>query len=466
MVSPGISMEEDGMDFALSQALDIIEAEESLNELSLTQTVELYEVEPADFGEFSMLQEFDAIIPDDIQENKRFASPVEEEEIDNIKKSYESKNTRKNTNWSVSTFQEWRKNRIQITEASMPELTLTTNETEMNDIMTRFVLESRRKDGAQYPPRSLYQLCVGVLRYLRENGNSLNFLDEKNLNFQGFRRALSAKMSELTAQGVGVIKRQAEPLSEKDEKILWEKNILGNSSSKSLLNSVFFYNCKLFGLRSVDEHRNLSIDQFELHDDGNERPYIIFKGRISKTYKGGLNQRNISPKIIKHMFCDDELYNVYKEYVCLILSLDSDPTAPFYRRALDGRKFSKQCIGVNRLSTMMKSMCQEGGLEGNCTNHSGKRTCATALYQAGIEEQEIMARTGQRSIESVRQYKRASDEIVMEVSNVLEPKRIKIKSEEATSTISASASPDPPPSMDTDVPGPIFTHCTFNFGGF
>lgn len=37
-------MEEDGLDFALSQALDIAEAGESLNEMSLTQTVEVYKV--------------------------------------------------------------------------------------------------------------------------------------------------------------------------------------------------------------------------------------------------------------------------------------------------------------------------------------------------------------------------------------------------------------------------------------
>jgi hypothetical protein len=42
----------------------------------------------------------------------------------------------------------------------------------------------------------------------------------------------------------------------KEKKKLWEKNILGNFTSKSLLNAVFFYNCKLFGLREVDEHRS------------------------------------------------------------------------------------------------------------------------------------------------------------------------------------------------------------------
>ena len=51
------------------------------------------------------------------------------------------------------------------------------NEIEINEWMTScFVLEARRKDGG--PPRSLYQFCVGLLRYNREKGNESNFLDE------------------------------------------------------------------------------------------------------------------------------------------------------------------------------------------------------------------------------------------------------------------------------------------------
>uniref|UniRef100_K1PTS8 Uncharacterized protein n=1 Tax=Magallana gigas TaxID=29159 RepID=K1PTS8_MAGGI len=77
-----------------------------------------------------------------------------------------------------------------------------------------------------------------------------------------------------------------------------------------------------------------------------------------------------------------------------------------------------------------------------------------------------MARTVHRSIESVRQYKRASDDMMKEVSTVLEPKRFR-KSDEPTSTITTT-SLDSPRSMDIDnsASGPIFTNCTFNFGGF
>lgn len=69
----------------------------------------------------------------------------------------------------------------------------------------------------------------------------------------------------------------------------------------------------------------------------------------------------------------------------------------------------------------MKTITQKGGLKGNFTNHSGKRTCATQLYMNGVSEQEIMRRTGHRCEKSVRKYKRSSEQIEMDVSKILDP---------------------------------------------
>ena len=76
----------------------------------------------------------------------------------------------------------------------------------------------------------------------------------------------------------------------------------------------------------------------------------------------------------------------------------------------------------------MKNMCAMTGIPGYFSNHSGKRTCVMALYKAGVPEQEIMGRSGHRFVENVRKYQRPSSEILMEISNTLEPvttKRIK-----------------------------------------
>ena len=103
----------------------------------------------------------------------------------------------------------------------------------------------------------------------------------------------------------------------------------------------------------------------------------------------------------------------------------------FYRRPLAGPKirYSSQPVGVNILDTFMKEIANKGGLKGNFTNHSGKRTCATSLYTSGIDEQEIMARTGHRSTNAVRKYKQTSDEIRKSVSLSLDPNATFVKTQ-------------------------------------
>ena len=47
-------------------------------------------------------------------------------------------------------------------------------------------------------------------------------------------------------------KEEKEAITEEEEELFWEKGLLGNSTSKSLLNTVYFYNGKLFGLTEAE----------------------------------------------------------------------------------------------------------------------------------------------------------------------------------------------------------------------
>ena len=62
-------------------------------------------------------------------------------------------------------------------------------------------------------------------------------------------------------------------------------------------------------------------------------------------------------------------------------------------------------------------MCKAAGISGYKTNHSLRATTATRLYQAGVEEQ--LERTGHRSLDGVRSYKRTSDEQRVALSDIL-----------------------------------------------
>lgn len=156
----------------------------------------------------------------------------------------------------------------------------------------------------------------------------------------------------------------------------------------------------------------------------------------------------------------------------------------FYRRPLsDGIRYSEAVVGINKIKTFMATICKKAGIEGNFTNHSGKRTCATSLYDAGIDEQEIMARTGHRSERALRQYKRATPAVMARTSAVLDPpecpiKRVKtetetcVKSETETFLKTEAKMKDTESKFDLAIREPLenltnrgasFNNCVFHF---
>lgn len=160
------------------------------------------------------------------------------------------------------------------------------------------------------------------------------------------------------------------------------------------------------------------------------------------------------------------MYDIYQVY---LEKMNSDPRGPFYRRPLDGPglRFSIQPVGVNKLSVLIKSCCAAAGLKGQFSNHSGKRTCATSLFQRGVDEQLIMSRTGHRST-AVRAYKRPCPAQAVEVSKILDPPKSKVKIETVTEPTPIDM-PAVMPSADRPIyerQGQVFNNChvSFNFG--
>ncbi|CAC5397507.1 unnamed protein product [Mytilus coruscus] len=152
----------------------------------------------------------------------------------------------------------------------------------------------------------------------------MNFLNDTDYRYLRFRKILDAQMKTLTADGLGINTKQANPLTKASSK---KKN----------------YGKVLFELRGRDEHRNLQVEQIVIGEDDNGE-YIEFKG---------------------------------------------------------------------------------------------KRTLANRLYQAGVDEQLLMDRTGHRSEKAARMYKRPCDSMLKDVSNVLNPSTVK-KTKTASATVSSN----------------------------
>ncbi|XP_048729545.2 uncharacterized protein LOC125646925 [Ostrea edulis] len=202
------------------------------------------------------------------------------------------------------------------------------------------------------------------------------------IHFHESRKTLDARTKELASQGIEVSIKKADPFMPEQEDARWDNKLLGTHTSKSYIYTVFYYNCKLFGLRGLDEHRQLEVCQVKC-GISDEKAYIEFCGRTSKNFAGGVHQRNVLAKSICHYTSTSgtsrSLYDVYASYISMM------GNGPFYRQPLPGPepRFGVQPMKVNKLGTMVKTMCAEAGFFRNFTNHSGKRTCATTLFHSG-----------------------------------------------------------------------------------
>lgn len=99
----------------------------------------------------------------------------------------------------MKVFDEWQKSRNENGEV-IPELAVFTVE-DVNHWLTRFIVEVRKLNGDFYLPKSLYLLTTGILRGMREQGNTNNFMSETDDRFLKVKKTLDAQMKLLTAKG-------------------------------------------------------------------------------------------------------------------------------------------------------------------------------------------------------------------------------------------------------------------------
>ena len=194
--------------------------------------------------------------------SSRFKVLATDSDVEEAKKRAVPRNTEKNTSWAVNIWKQWSAHRRQTCTSycDWPTHLLIVHPTEMNNWLSKFVQEARKKNGDHYPPDTLYCICSGLLRFVRETRPEINIF--KDPTFAGFQRTLDSEMKRLRSLGLGVKKRQAEPITTDEESLLWEKGLLGDSSPQALLDTMLFLCGIHFALRSGEEHRSLQLSQF------------------------------------------------------------------------------------------------------------------------------------------------------------------------------------------------------------
>ena len=256
------------------------------------------------------------------------------------------------------------------------------------------------------------------------NKRDVWLLKKEDFHFKLFRDTLDARRKLLLAKGIGTTPKHADPVTEKDEAILWDTDTISTTTALGFSYGVYLYNCKIFGFRSKYEHVELQAEQYSFGTEDDGRQFVQYNGRLAKTITGSMECK-ATPRQIRH-------YAQPSNPGCVVLLLRhylalNPPKGRFYRRPLPASRgnvgFSSQHIGVNKLSGMLAQMYVQAGIDTvnrNIRGHSGKVTCCTRLYDAELDDQAIKSLRGHRS-NAVRAYKRPSPSLEQRISDALQP---------------------------------------------
>ena len=216
-------------------------------------------------------------------------------------------NTLANNKWAVKNFSEWieaRQKKTDVQKHSYKEILFTDKASELSYWLSAFVKETRKTDGSEYTPKTLYMLIAGLQREIRlhkQSGQAFNLSSDPQ--FESFRNVCdhAYEFRRLHQKGVGTSINHTEALTEDDERKLWDSGVLNIDTPTGLLNCVFYYNGKTFCLRGGEEHRNLKLSQFQCEEVMVEQKSLIhytYTEHGSKNRSGGMRDFHLNNKIV------------------------------------------------------------------------------------------------------------------------------------------------------------------------
>ena len=106
---------------------------------------------------------------------------ITEKDVNKVIADTKSKNTAFNTKWALGVFEQWRAERNTDGD-NVPSLS-NMSKNELNCALARFVVACRKSDKSEFPPNSLYQICCGISRFLKEKDPNVNIMNTNNNDF-------------------------------------------------------------------------------------------------------------------------------------------------------------------------------------------------------------------------------------------------------------------------------------------
>ena len=215
------------------------------------------------------------------------------------------KNTEVSTQWAINNFDQWRVDyNSRHPEYPCPDGTLLSDSSsDLSFWLQKYILGTRKKNGEQYPPKTLHLLLCGLNRFMKgKKLDSFNIFDHDNSDFKLLYNTCDSYFRELREEGIG---SHSKPVTREDEERMWSSGVISVSMPKGLLIAVFFLNGKNFALRGGNEHRSLKLSQISQNISPEGKVRYTYTENCSKNHAGGFNQLSV-PNKVAHQYQDLE----------------------------------------------------------------------------------------------------------------------------------------------------------------
>lgn len=295
-------------------------------------------------------------------------------------KEKDNYNTKKSTKGCKHLFEEY------LTENNIK---FPSNSEELSNVLKRFYVDARRRDGHQYSKNSLSSIRFGLKRHFKD---VLRVDIVKDKEFREANRVYEAQCSEREGSTEHI-----PALNDEDIKKLYECGVFDTQNPTTLQNKVFFELMLFFCLRGRGILRQLKKDHFHIEVDDEGRKCVVKLSEDSDENEGVMMANN-GP------FCPVRSFEKYLSHL--------NPLNEFF---FQRPKQSDQCndvhvwydnvvVGQQSLGKKMKFISQQAKLSNVYTNHSIRATAVTILNKCGFDPRCIMSVSGYKTESSVKSY--------------------------------------------------------------
>ncbi|XP_069837205.1 uncharacterized protein [Dendropsophus ebraccatus] len=234
--------------------------------------------------------------------------------------------------------------------------------TELDTLLSKFILVVKRKDGNEYEPHTLRCMVGSIDRYLKEHSYNHTIIYGNSKDFPLTKQSLNAKIKFLKRIAESNPPIRQEALTDDDIENLYKAGTLSLDNPTSLLNLVFFNNGIHFALRTKEQY-SLQWGDIKLKIDQRGNQYLEYSDRQTETLENRKNVRQMKPRIYATPHVPDrDPVTAYLKYQSFRPGAMMTPDSPFYLapnvnyNPAFSEWYRSTKIGIQKIRAMMTTM--------------------------------------------------------------------------------------------------------------